>query len=83
MADVLPVHALMTYDITGIDLIISSVNLDSVIFGIPFLHVSVFLSDQDKAAIRKFIDDTLSKRKHNLKKVMEKNFLSKEKKRSL
>lgn len=48
----------------GIDLIISSVNLDSVIFGIPFLHVSVFLSDQDKAAIRKFIDDTLSKRKH-------------------
>lgn len=45
----------------GIDLIISSVNLDSVIFGIPFLHVSVFLSEKDKTSIRQFIDEFHSK----------------------
>lgn len=40
----------------GVDLIISTVNLGSVIFGVPFLHVSVFLSDEDIAAINAFIE---------------------------
>ena len=40
----------------GIDLIISSVNMGPVIFGVPFLHVSVFLSDDDVARIQTFID---------------------------
>lgn len=40
----------------GIDLIISSVNMGPVIFGVPFLHVSVFLSDDDVAKIQTFID---------------------------
>lgn len=50
----------------GIDLIISSVNLASVIFGIPFLHVSVFLSKDDVNAIQDFIDVTLLKKKSSL-----------------
>ena len=40
----------------GIDLIISSVNMGSVIFGVPFLHVSVFLTDEDVASIQRFVD---------------------------
>lgn len=40
----------------GVDLIISSVNMGSVIFGVPFLHVSVFLTEDDVSRIQKFID---------------------------
>lgn len=40
----------------GIDLIISSVNIGPVIFGVPFIHVSVFLSDEDVQNIQQFID---------------------------
>lgn len=39
----------------GIDLIISSVNIGPVIFGVPFIHVSLFLNDEDIAHIREFI----------------------------
>ena len=40
----------------GIDLIISSVNIGPVIFGVPFIHVSVFLSEEDVQNIQHFID---------------------------
>ncbi len=40
----------------GIDLIISSVNIGPVIFGVPFIHVSVFLSEEDVQNIQRFID---------------------------
>lgn len=42
----------------GVDLILSSVNIGPVIFGVPFLHVSVFLSEEDIQAIRHFIDSS-------------------------
>lgn len=45
----------------GIDLIISSVNMGPIIFGVPFLHVSVFLSDDDVERIQKFIDQKSEK----------------------
>ena len=41
----------------GIDLIISSVNIGPVIFGVPFIHVSLFLNSGDVANIRKFIQE--------------------------
>lgn len=63
----------------GIDVVISSVNLDSVIFGVPLLHVSVFLSDQDKSCIRKFIDDVHNK-KHATNHFMESELSWREKK---
>lgn len=44
----------------GVDLIISSVNMGSVIFGVPFLHVSVFLTEEDISRIQKFIDRRFS-----------------------
>lgn len=44
----------------GVDLIISSVNMGSVIFGVPFLHVSVFLTEDDISRIQKFIDKRFS-----------------------
>lgn len=45
----------------GIDLIISSVNMAPIIFGVPFLHVSVFLSDDDVEKIQKYIDQNNKK----------------------
>lgn len=39
----------------GIDLIISSVNIGPVIFGVPFIHVSVFLGEEDVQNIQRFI----------------------------
>lgn len=39
----------------GIDLIISSVDLQTVLFPIPVIHVSVFLNENDKHEIRSFI----------------------------
>lgn len=40
----------------GSDLIISSVNIGPVIFGVPFIHVSVFLGEEDVQNIQRFID---------------------------
>lgn len=40
----------------GIDLIISSMNIGPVIFGVPFIHVSVFLGEEDVQNIQRFID---------------------------
>ncbi len=40
----------------GIDLIISSVNIGPVIFGVPFIHVSVFLGEEDVQNIQRFDD---------------------------
>lgn len=40
----------------GIDLIISSVNIGAVIFGIPFLHVSIFLDEDDQQKIQRYIE---------------------------
>lgn len=45
----------------GIDLIISTVNMAPIIFGVPFLHVSVFLSDEDVEKIQKYIDQNNKK----------------------
>ena len=45
MADVLPVHALMTYDITGIDLIISTVPIKEERCDSIILHP--YLTDED------------------------------------
>ncbi|MCF0246184.1 MAG: BglG family transcription antiterminator [Ileibacterium sp.] len=45
----------------GIDLIISSVNIGPVIFGVPFIHVSLFLNSDDTEKIRKFIQEHDSK----------------------
>ena len=45
----------------GIDLIISSVNIGPVIFGVPFIHVSLFLNSDDVANIRKFIQERSAK----------------------
>ncbi len=57
----------------GIDLIISSVNMAPIIFGVPFLHVSVFLSDEDVEKIQKYIDQNnkknMSKPKMGVKQI--------------
>ena len=47
----------------GIDLIISSVNISSVITGVPSIHVSVFLGEKDITKIRTFVDGNLSGKK--------------------
>ena len=45
-----------------IDVIITSVNLDSVIFSIPVISVSIFLNDKDKQTIKQFIFQAHSKK---------------------
>lgn len=47
----------------GVDLVISTVNMSPVLFGIPILHVSVFLSTTDIKQIRSFIDQNKAKGK--------------------
>ncbi|WP_313629776.1 BglG family transcription antiterminator [Enterococcus devriesei] len=44
----------------GVDLIISSVDLSTMVFKIPVLHVSVFLNDTDVHRIRKTLDQLSS-----------------------
>ncbi|WP_314578889.1 PRD domain-containing protein [Enterococcus gilvus] len=45
----------------GIDLIISSVDLSTMVFKVPVLHVSVFLNDEDVHKIRKLLDRLISR----------------------
>ncbi len=44
------------HSLKEIDLIISSIDLSTLVFKVPVLHVSVFLKDQDVSLIRKQID---------------------------
>lgn len=55
IVDEIGYYELRTYDFSHIDLMISSVNLDTLVFPVPFLYVSVFLNDQDKQLIQNFI----------------------------
>lgn len=55
IVDEIGYYELRTYDFSQIDLMISSVNLDTLVFPVPFLYVSVFLNEQDKQLIQKFI----------------------------
>lgn len=48
----------------GIDLIISSVNMSAVITGIPFIHVSVFLGEEDMNSIKHFIESYTKNQNH-------------------
>lgn len=59
----------------GIDLIISSINIGAVIFGIPFLHVSIFLDEDDQEKIRNYINSHHGK--HQIGKSSS-HFLNKE-----
>ncbi len=51
----------------GVDLIISSINIGAVIFGIPFLHVSIFIDEEDQTKIRSYIDKHRQKQKKGLR----------------
>lgn len=55
IVDEIGYYELRTYDFSNIDLMISSVNLDTLVFPVPFLYVSVFLNEQDKQLIQNFI----------------------------
>lgn len=53
--DVMGYYELNEASLQNIDLIISSINLSSVVFKIPVLHVSVFLNDEDVSLIKQKI----------------------------
>lgn len=55
IVDEIGYYELRTYDFTNIDLMIFSVKLDTLVFPVPFLYVSVFLNEQDKQLIQNFI----------------------------
>ncbi|MDN3954758.1 BglG family transcription antiterminator [Sporolactobacillus laevolacticus] len=66
IADVHGYYEINDQSLANIDLIISSVDLSTVVFGVPVLHVSVFLNDQDMSQIRKYLDGYYSKNCHKL-----------------
>ncbi|MGX7025723.1 BglG family transcription antiterminator [Vagococcus hydrophili] len=53
VVDVLGYYELNEDSLANIDLIISSINLSSVLFKVPVVHVSVFLNTQDIEKIKK------------------------------
>ncbi|MBO0477183.1 BglG family transcription antiterminator [Vagococcus sp. DIV0080] len=56
VVDVLGYYELNETSLKNIDLIISSINLSSVLFKVPMVHVSVFLNTQDIHLIKKEIN---------------------------
>ncbi|HCM89148.1 MULTISPECIES: PRD domain-containing protein [Vagococcus] len=52
VVDVLGYYELNENSLANIDLIISSINLSSVLFKVPVIHVSVFLNNQDIEKIK-------------------------------
>ncbi|MBP3038502.1 BglG family transcription antiterminator [Bacillaceae bacterium Marseille-Q3522] len=56
IADVQGYYEINHQSLANIDLIISSIDLSTVVFGIPVLHVSVFLNEQDISQVRRYLD---------------------------
>ncbi|MCQ2010958.1 BglG family transcription antiterminator [Sporolactobacillus sp. STSJ-5] len=62
IADVQGYYEITNQSLATIDLIISSIDLSTVVFGVPVLHVSVFLNEQDMSQIRTYLDGYYTKK---------------------
>lgn len=56
--DVISYYELNEEKMSDIDLIISSISLNNVVFPVPVVHVSVFLSREDVDKIKDYVDQT-------------------------
>ncbi len=53
--DVISYYEFSKYDLSGIDLVISALNLGNMVFNVPVVQVSVFLSEEDIHQINYFL----------------------------
>ncbi|MGG7056833.1 BglG family transcription antiterminator [Clostridium tertium] len=58
--DVIGYYEITDEILKGIDLIISSIDLYTVVFNVPVIHVSVFLNDNEISNIKDFIEKRIS-----------------------
>ncbi|WP_244833555.1 BglG family transcription antiterminator [Clostridium sp. BJN0001] len=61
IVDVIGYYEINDEKLNGIDLIISSIDLYTVVFNVPVIHVSVFLNDKEIKEIKAFIENRISK----------------------
>lgn len=59
IVDVIGYYEITDERLRGIDLIISSIDLYTVVFNVPVIHASVFLKDNEIKEIKRFIEDRL------------------------
>lgn len=67
IVDVIGYYEINDEKLNGIDMIISSIDLYTVVFNIPVIHVSVFLNDEEINKIKLFIERKTSQKKNNEK----------------
>lgn len=77
IVDVIGYYEINDEKLNGIDMIISSIDLYTVVFNIPVIHVSVFLNDEEINKIKLFIERKTSQNKNNEK--ISSNILSEKK----
>ena len=61
VADVIGYYEITNEKLKGIDLIVSTIDLYTVVFNVPVIHVSVFLNNSDIDQIKNFIDTRTSR----------------------
>lgn len=67
IVDVIGYYEINDEKLNGIDMIISSIDLYTVVFNIPVINVSVFLNDEEINKIKLFIERRTSQNKNNEK----------------
>ncbi|MFL0249738.1 BglG family transcription antiterminator [Clostridium neuense] len=67
IVDVIGYYEINDEKLNGIDMIISSIDLYTVVFNIPVINVSVFLNDEEINKIKLFIERRTSQSKNNEK----------------
>jgi len=77
IVDVIGYYEINDEKLNGIDIIISSIDLYTVVFNIPVIYVSVFLNDEEINKIKLFIEGRTSQNKNNEK--ISSNILSEKK----
>lgn len=60
VVDVIGYYEITDEILQGIDLIISSIDLYTVVFNVPIIHVSIFLDNKEAYEVRKFIEKKLA-----------------------
>lgn len=60
IVDVIGYYEITNEKLNGIDFIVSSIDLYTVVFNVPIIHVSVFLNDDEIKEIKSFIEKGLS-----------------------
>ena len=80
IVDVIGYYEITNEKLNGIDFIVSSIDLCTVVFNVPVIHVSVFLNDNEMNEIKSFIESKVSL---NIKSIENKSSVILSEKREL